>query len=206
VNSNQLHPASNHPKQPAYCGRNDFAGFTLVELLVTISIAAILLSVAVPSFQDFFRNSRLASQSNDLLASLALSRSEAIRRGGRVTLCPRDPAEATPTCKADGNWADGWIVFADIQDGRSGRAGATGTINGNDVVIRVVNGLPTGSTLGSGDSFDSWLTFGAYGAGIGSDGDADGTADSTFTLCYSGQSRVITVLPSGATRVTQGTC
>ena len=66
--------------------KRQVTGFTLIELLVTISIMAILLTIALPSFQGSMRSNRVATTSNELLASLSLARSEAIRstRGGGV--------------------------------------------------------------------------------------------------------------------------
>ncbi|QKV57365.1 MAG: GspH/FimT family pseudopilin [Dechloromonas sp.] len=62
-------------------------GFTLIELLITFMIAAILAALAAPSFTSFIKNNRLTTTTNDLLADLALARSEAAKRGQQVTLC-----------------------------------------------------------------------------------------------------------------------
>ena len=63
------------------------AGFTLVELVVTMVIAAVLLVVAIPSLEDAVLNTKLRAQSNAFLASLYLARSEAIKRNARVVVC-----------------------------------------------------------------------------------------------------------------------
>jgi type IV fimbrial biogenesis protein FimT len=83
------------------------AGFTLIEMLVTISIMAILLAVAVPSFQNVALSSKLTSQANNFVASVQLARSEAIKRNATVTLCA---SSDDSTCTGD--WEDGWIVLA----------------------------------------------------------------------------------------------
>jgi type IV fimbrial biogenesis protein FimT len=86
-------------------------GFTLVELMVTIIVLAILLGIAVPSFRDASLSSRLAAYSNDLVASAHLARSEAIKRNAPVTLCA---SEDGATCAADDtDWIVGWIVITD---------------------------------------------------------------------------------------------
>ncbi len=181
-------------------------GFTLIELLVTISIAVILMTVAVPGFQDFFRNNRLASQSNDLLASLALARSEAIRRGTRVTLCKSaDPTAATPACSTSGTWAQGWIVFADIEDGQNGRPGTTGVINTNDQVIRVFSALPS-STLVGDAKVSNWITYLPNGTPRGNGFVSGETTSGTFTLCNAPVSRVIAINPAGRAGATAGAC
>lgn len=82
-------------------------GYTLVEMMVSISIAAILLAIAVPSYHGSRLNSQLRAASNDLIGSINLARSEAIKRGGTVTLCASSDGE---TC--GGTWRQGWVIRA----------------------------------------------------------------------------------------------
>lgn len=79
-------------------------GFTLVELMVVLSIAAILLGIGVPSFRTLLNSQRITIAANDLLASIHLARSEAIKRGARVDLVPLGGSD---------DWAKGWVVFID---------------------------------------------------------------------------------------------
>jgi type IV fimbrial biogenesis protein FimT len=86
-------------------------GFTLIELLVAIAIAAILLAVAVPSFQAAVNSNRLAGASNEMLASLQTARMEAVRRNRRTIVCfSANPSASSPAC---GGVATGWITFVD---------------------------------------------------------------------------------------------
>lgn len=86
------------------------AGWTLIELMVVFVVMALLLGVGVPSFASMLREYRLTSFSNELHAAMWLTRSEAIRRGHRVTLC----TSADGLQCADGvGWNTGWIVFPD---------------------------------------------------------------------------------------------
>lgn len=85
-------------------------GFTLVELLVTISIAAILISIAAPSYTSLTNTNRLATQANDILGGLMIARSEAIRLNQRVVFCRSDDGS---TCSASTDAWKGWLVFAD---------------------------------------------------------------------------------------------
>lgn len=90
------------------------AGFSLVELMVVILIAAVLAGMAVPAFGRLIDSQRLTSTANDFLASIQLTRSEAIKRGRRVDLVPAGP-----------NWSDGWIVLVDENGNQSFDAGET---------------------------------------------------------------------------------
>jgi type IV fimbrial biogenesis protein FimT len=106
------------------------AGFTLIELIITVAMASILLTVAVPSFQGAMRTNSIASLTNELTASLQLARSEAVTRGSRVTVCKSaNIAEANPTCSTSANWQDGWLVFVD--------SGTKGTLDGSDLRLKV---------------------------------------------------------------------
>jgi type IV fimbrial biogenesis protein FimT len=88
-------------------------GFTLIELMVGILVLAILLGIAVPSFRDASLGSRLTGYSNDMVASVMLARSEAIKRNVRVVLCsaapPADPDDPV-ICSGNANWEIGWVV------------------------------------------------------------------------------------------------
>jgi len=100
-----------YPTGQASPGRQ--TGFTLLELMITMAIAAILLTVAVPSFQTTISNNRLATQTNSLVTDINIARSEAAKRGTGVVLCSSsNPNAPAPTCIGAGNaWTSGWIVF-----------------------------------------------------------------------------------------------
>jgi len=79
-----------------------------MELLMTIAVLAILTTLAVPAFNRFILNNRLAGQANEFVAATQLARSEAIKRGVDVAVCSSDDAAA-----CGGSFTDGWIVLAD---------------------------------------------------------------------------------------------
>ncbi|MEQ1544213.1 GspH/FimT family pseudopilin [Methyloglobulus sp.] len=100
-------------REPPSCKFTNALGFTLIELMLTIAIAAVVMGLAVPSFNTAIKNNRLTTQANDLVTSLNLARSEAVKRGTRVTLCKSSDGA---NCVADGatsNWRQGWIIFTD---------------------------------------------------------------------------------------------
>jgi type IV fimbrial biogenesis protein FimT len=105
-------------------------GFTLLELIIAIAIAAILITLAVPSFTTFLNSNRVTSQANELLASLQVARMEAIRRNARVIVCASNNAETspTPTCSAGNTWS-GWVVFSDTNANAAIDAGEVIKVN-----------------------------------------------------------------------------
>lgn len=106
-------------------------GFTLIELLVVLSISAILLAVAVPSFQSSIASMRATDAANSLVASIDLARAEAIRRGEQVFLC-RATSTAPTACASAGDWGDGWIVWSNVANGGVPEAVGDTSIDDND--------------------------------------------------------------------------
>jgi len=114
-------------------------GVTLVELLIGLVVMAILLSLAVPSFQSTIAGNRVTSVTNDLVGALAAARSEAIRRQVRVTVCKS--ANST-SCTTTGDWEQGWIIFTDTT-----RAAATASVDGGEQVLVASAAAPAGITI-----------------------------------------------------------
>lgn len=83
-------------------------GVTLIELMIAIAVLAVLLGIGIPSFQETIRTNRVAAITNDLVAALQFARSEAVRRGVNVRVCPADDPANPAACGA--NWNNGWIV------------------------------------------------------------------------------------------------
>ena len=95
------------------------SGFTLLELLVTVALIAIVMAIAVPSMSTFTQNDRLTTNINQLVGHLAYARSEAVKRSQQVSVCVSNDAA---TCTG-GSWADGWIVYIDADADNSFTAG-----------------------------------------------------------------------------------
>lgn len=90
-----------HQNQAGQPGQRRHAGFTLVELMVVVSVVGILAIVAMPAMTDLINNSRATSQTEELVASLQLARAEAVRRNARVTVC----AGTGGVCSGSTSWA-----------------------------------------------------------------------------------------------------
>ena len=100
-------------------GKRRHFGFTLMELMVVLAIASVIMGLAVPNFRTFIRNSRLTSSANDLLGSISLARTEAIKRQLPVAVCATtDPNATPPVCS--GAWSQGassaWVVWVDADN------------------------------------------------------------------------------------------
>ncbi len=80
--------------------RNDEDGFTLTELMIVVTVMAILMAVALPNFTVFVRNQRVKTASFDVFSSLVFARSEAVTRNAAVTMAPL----------TGGSWTSGWTV------------------------------------------------------------------------------------------------
>ena len=83
-------------------------GFTLVELMVTIAVLAIVLSVAAPSFLGLIQGNRTQTLSQDLLGAVQLARAEAVKRRQTVLVCRRN--DAGTDCAEGTDWTAGWLV------------------------------------------------------------------------------------------------
>lgn len=180
-------------------------GFTLIELMVTISVLAILLAIAVPSFQSFILNSRLTATTNDLASALAVARSEAVKRATRVTVCKSANSGVTnPTCSTAANWQDGWIVFVD--------GGTAGTVDGTDSsnILRVFQPtVSNGMEINGGVNFANWLSYLPSGVSVGNGNLANGTFTVDFATCPSpaiNMARTIVLNATGRAMTTRINC
>lgn len=92
-------------------------GFTLIELILTLTVLAILVSLSVPAFQDFQQRQRIVSVANELVAHINLARMNAVTRGELTVVCPSSDGLR---CSGSNRWEHGWVVFRDAD--RSGQA------------------------------------------------------------------------------------
>ncbi len=118
-------------------------GFTLIELLVALAISGVAISIAVPSFRTLVADSRLTGQANDLLGALKYTRSEAVKRNARVTMCKSSNGTG---CATAGSWQAGWIVFVD--------GGVAAAVNVGDEVLQVHGAVADSTVVGDGNIGD----------------------------------------------------
>lgn len=121
-------------------------GFTLIEVIVTMAIAAIILTIGVPSFQTSIQNNRKTTSISELATALQLARNTAITRRVRVTLCKSPDGINCVTGGGSGDWSQGWMMFTNPNN-----VAATAGLSGVETLLRVHAALSSNTTLiGSG--------------------------------------------------------
>jgi len=168
------------------------AGFTLVEMMVTVSVAVVLMTAAVPSFVTVVQNNLLTVQANDFAATLIHARSEARKRRARVALCKSDDGASCSTADSV-SWADGWIQFVD--DDRDA------AVDTGELILEVSTGID--NRLAPDSAFSEYISFLPDGRAIGN-GDTVPPAQGGFLVCDARgleHARDIEISPVGRVRV-----
>lgn len=114
-------------------------GFTLVELMIVLVVAAVSLSVATPLMKDTLYRNQLDSVTRRFLSAINLARMESVMRNEPVSICP-SPMAQTGVPECSGLYTQGWIVFSNPDKDKVVDAGT-------DTVLRVFEGLPAGYSL-----------------------------------------------------------
>lgn len=144
--------------------------------MFTVALAAIVVTIGVPSFQEIIRNNRLATQTNDIVMALNLARSEAIKRGTTVSVCKSSNGTQCNASDCSGGagdsigWTEGWLVFVNNAAGGDQKCVDTG-----EEVIQVHDALPSKFTLNPNNNFTNFISYGpnGYSNNMG-----------TFAVCY----------------------
>ncbi len=156
------------------------SGFTIIELVVTIAIAAILLGLATPAMQTYLANQRVTAAMNTVTSALALARSTAVERRQATGLCPSADGS---NCGSSADWGRGWLVWVDRD--------LSGAYSAGDELVKVNQQADGGLTVTANVAT---LVYAPSGLLVPMPGNAE-----TITICKNGASRqaVIQVLPSG---------
>lgn len=156
-------------------------GFTLIELMISIAVAVLMLTLGVPSFRNMILDNRLATEVNVVVAELNLARSEAIARNTLVIVKPLSGTE----------WHKGWRSFVDFNK--------NGVFDKDETELRQHEALNSGIAIaysGTGATFTGTGMLPEYGKG--------GPSEFTFTFCDergSGKARGLTLAVNGRLRV-----
>jgi type IV fimbrial biogenesis protein FimT len=153
------------------------AGFTMVELLMTIAVAGIVAMIAIPSFRFVTNSNRIAGEVNGLLGDLQFARSEAIKEGVNVTVCV---SALGASCDGTVTWQSGWIVY-------SNPTGTTIPTAGS--ILRIQSPFTGTDTFGASQGV-STITFNREGYAGGIPAGTlmtlhDSTASANWTRCVS---------------------
>lgn len=183
------------------------SGFTLIELMVTLAVAVILAMVTVPGFRSIIQNNRAVTQANELLSSMTLARSEAIKRATNVSICSvANPLPSPPACAASTTWSNGWIVFIDLNRNGAFNDNADTTLcevdSANlpteDCILRVNGAIDSNTTLSSTSNDVRYLPSGLV------------TAAATLTLtpdpCTGNNKYIIAINATGRGNSSASTC
>ena len=158
-------------------------GFTFLEFMAALAIAALLAAVGLPSYRAWIDDAEVRDRVEALVYAMSLARAEAIKRQGRVNLCPSDDGTH---CASGGRWEAGWIVFAD--DNRDGHR------DPGEPLVRVEPAARPGITVRGNKPVTDYVSYTSFGHTRMMNG---ALQMGTFTVCRTGRRAVEVVLANG---------
>lgn len=169
---------------------NRMGGFTIVEFMVVLTIAAIFITFAVPSYYQMIQNNKVTTVANKLSASFNFARMEAVKRGVRVAVCPTGNSSFT-ACGDNTQWSQGWIVFTD--------ADSDNAIDSTQDLMKIAEAPGGGVSITSSSSVVSYNS-----AGFIPGGDVSFTIKATG--CTGKNARILNLSSSGRLSITFTAC
>ena len=185
-------------------------GFGMVELMVTIGVSLILLSLAAPDFRAFLQNPRVKTATEDFVSAMHTARTAAITRGSAIMLCRTGSPGSDPAslaCRAnqpggaangENDWRPGWRMYS--KPGYSGSGGGADYDNTTDgIPLLVGNPSASGVAIKSNSDGNRWLPF--FGDGTLNEGGA-----ALYAVCDNrgaSEGRLITIATVGRPPISQ---
>lgn len=167
-------------------------GYTLVELLMAVSLLTTLMAWAVPALTDLIHSARVHAGTQALASSLALARSEAVKRNARVVMCK---SAGGSVCKADAGWEQGWIIFHDVNN--------NGAMDPDEYVLHREEAMPAALRMAGNTPVSDYVSYTPYGRTKLLSGAFQA---GTFTVCMHSnprvQARQVVINSVGRARVT----
>jgi len=172
---------------------NHCRGFTLVELMASLVLVAILVTMAAPAFQDMYIRNKTYTKASQWLSVLNLLRSEAVKRNIQVSLCPSMDGAS---CDDELDWQDGWIMFTDPN--------RNGDFEAATELILNTGGSFSGSYVLVATRHKDWFGYRPDGTAVGN----SGSGNTTFLMCKPGAeqslSRRVVISVVGRPRIDAG--
>jgi len=164
-------------------------GFTLIELIVTVALVAVLAAIALPSFSTMMQRNSSTNDANQLVSVLTLARSEAIKRNGQVVACPTTQTEdASMACEST-DWNEGILVFAD--------ADRSGSFDSGEEIIRIAVPFTTSTTIAADSAVADGIGYGGTGLLAYPTAFIEAGADAGFTVTAGSHDVTVSISPTG---------
>ncbi len=167
-----------------------YSGYTLIEILVSLAIVAIMAGMAASPLASIIESTRLENRISDLLTTMHLARSEAVTRNSRVTICKINPSASTTACDTGVGWDSGWIVFVDSD--------ADGVADSGETVLQTYMGMGSNITVTPTTGFANFISYRPSGSS---------TTNGEVNICVNNNVAIaIIVNATGRPRSTGSSC
>lgn len=141
--------------------------FTLIELIATLAVFMLLVTIGVPSLNNYSQSNRLITETNNLVGALNITRSEAIKRRTNISLCKSNDGA---TCNNGISWNDGWIIFVNTDNDSPAQ------VDGGEEILKIHGGAMGTNNLQASAALANSITYRANGFS---------SAQGSFIICNS---------------------